>query len=71
MYMSAGAHRGQKRASDPLELKWLSHLSSLGFFKNGDKYGPQGWEGASSLAIGVQLQAPHPASGTQLSLAKY
>lgn len=32
MYTRAGAHRGQKRASDPLELEWLSHHSSRGFF---------------------------------------
>lgn len=37
IYTSACAHRSQKRASDPLELEWLSHLSSLGIFKNGKK----------------------------------
>lgn len=32
LHTNAGAHRGQKRASDPLEQEWPSHLSSLDFF---------------------------------------
>lgn len=33
IYKHAGAYRGQKRASDPLELEWLSHCSVERFKK--------------------------------------